>query len=131
MMKNGCVINKTWIILDILSIDSVTNNLDYVEDVKNCVKHKELTVLTNGVSLICDRKLRLTFLTLSVHVNKNYLSTILSFKDLKNIPVVQIKMGTLIEKAMNVILRYGTVFDFKECRSGLYYFDMTKHQCSI
>ena len=83
MMKNGCVINKTWIILDILSIDSVTNNLDYVEDVKNCVKHKELTVLTNGVSLICDRKLRLTFLTLSVHVNKNYLSTILSFKDLK------------------------------------------------
>ena len=54
MMKNGCVINKTWIILDILSIDSVTNNLDYVEDVKYCDKHKILTVLANRGLIIFD-----------------------------------------------------------------------------
>ena len=27
-------------------------NLDYVEDMNNCAKHKELAVLKNGVSLI-------------------------------------------------------------------------------
>ena len=34
MIKNGDLIRKTWILLDTLSTDSVTNNLDYVEDVK-------------------------------------------------------------------------------------------------
>ena len=29
-----------------------------------------------------------------------------------------------IEKAMNMILGDGTVFKFKECGSGLYYYDM-------
>ena len=34
-------------------------------------------------------------------------------------------MYTSIEKAMNMILSYETVFKFKECVSGLYYCDMT------
>ena len=38
LMQNGNAINKTWILLDTCSTDSVTNNLDYVEDVKNFAK---------------------------------------------------------------------------------------------
>ena len=33
-------------------------------------------------------------------------------------------MDTSTEKAVNVILKYGTVFKFKECQSGLNYYDM-------
>ena len=55
MMQNGDVIKKTWIILDDLYKDRVTNNLGYVEDVNNCAKHKKLTVLTDGVSILLDK----------------------------------------------------------------------------
>ena len=34
-------------------------------------------------------------------------------------------MYTSIEKAMKLIMIYGTIFKFKECISGLYYYDMT------
>ena len=103
-----------WILLDHCSIDSVANNLDYVEDVKNFSKHEELTVLMNGDSLIFDRKECLTFLPLNVHANENYLSKFLSLKHVKNIVRVHVTMATPIEKSMNVILRDGTVFKFKE-----------------
>ena len=36
-------------------------------------------------------------------------------------------MDTSIEKYMNVILSDGTVFKFKECGSGLYYYDMASN----
>ena len=61
LIKNDNVIKKTWIILDTFSTDTMTNNLGYVEDVMNCKKYEELTVLTNGGSLLFDRKGRLTF----------------------------------------------------------------------
>ena len=61
MMQNGDVIKKIWIILDTFSTDTMTNNLGYVEDVMNCKKYEELTVLMNGGSLLFDRKGRLTF----------------------------------------------------------------------
>ena len=88
--------------------------LYYVEDVKNCAKHKELTVLENGGSLLFDRKVRLNFLPLNVNVNNDSLSTMIYFKDVNNITGVRVTMDTSIEKAMNMILRYGTVFKFKE-----------------
>ena len=48
MMQNSDVIKKTWILLDTCYTDRVTNNLDFVEDVNICAKHKELKVLING-----------------------------------------------------------------------------------
>ena len=60
MMQNGDVIKKVWILLDTCSTDRVAKNLDYAEDVKNCTKDKDITLLMNGVSLIFDRKGRLT-----------------------------------------------------------------------
>ena len=40
LMQNGEVIKKTWILLHTCSIDSVANNLNYVEDVNNYARHK-------------------------------------------------------------------------------------------
>ena len=83
MMQNGDVIKKTWIILDDLYKDRVTNNLGYVEDVNNCAKHEEIIVLMNGGSLMFYQKGRLIFLPLNVHVSMNFLEKILSLKNVK------------------------------------------------
>ena len=104
LMQNGDVINKTWIILGNCSTDIMKNNLYYVEDVNNCTKYKELTILKNGGSLLLDRKVSLTFVPLSAHVNDNYLATMISLKNVNNIVGVRVTMDTLIEKAMRVIL---------------------------
>ena len=61
----------------------------------------------------------LIILPLNVHVNNNSLETILSLKDVNNIPEVFMNMDTSIEKAMHVIARDGKVFKFKECGLGL------------
>ena len=118
MIKEACIILET------CSTDRVTNNLDYFEDVNNCTKDKEIKVLTNGGSLLFDRKGRLTFLPSGVHVNYNSLATILSLKYVNKIIGVRVTMDTSIEKAMHVILSDVTVFKFKEYGSGLYYYDM-------
>ena len=36
-----------------------------------------------------------------------------------------INIDTSIEKAMNVVLMYGTLFNFNKCGSGFYYYDMS------
>ena len=99
-----------WTILGTCSIDSGTNNLEYVEDVKNCDKNEELTVLTIGGSLLFDLKGRLTILSLNVNPKDNYLATTISLKDANKIPGMRVTMDASIDKAMNMILRYGTVF---------------------
>ena len=61
---------------------------------------------------------------MSVHVNENSLATILFLKYVNDILGVRVTMDKSIEKAENVILSDGTVFNFKECGLGLYYYDM-------
>ena len=57
--------------------DRVTNNLDYVDEVENYAKQKEIAVLKNGGSQLFDCKACLTYLPLNVNVNENSLTTIL------------------------------------------------------
>ena len=95
-MQNGNVIKKTWIILDTCSIDSVTKNLDYVEDVNNCTKNKELTILTNVGPQLFYQKGTLMFLSLYLHAKEKYLATILLLKDVNNITGVRANMDTSI-----------------------------------
>ena len=71
--------------------------------------------MENRVSLIFDWKGRLKSPTLNAHMNDNSLVKIIPLKYVKNIPGVRVNMDTLIEKAMNVIMRDETVFKFKEC----------------
>ena len=102
-------------ILDTCSTDIVTNNLEYVEYVKNCTTDEELTVLRNGGSILFDSKGISTFLTLVVHMNENYVATILSLKDVNNISGVRVTMDTSMVKAMKMILSDRTIFKFEEC----------------
>ena len=46
------------------------------------------------------------------------------FKYVNNIQGVRVTMDISIKKAMNVILKDGKVFKFKECGSGLYFYDI-------
>ena len=78
----------------------------------------------NGGSLIFYRKGLYTFLPLNVHVNENYLATILSLKYVNKIPGLRVTMDTLVDKAMNVILGDGAALKFKDCGSGLYSYYM-------
>ena len=59
-------------------------------------------------------------------MNDNSPSTIISLKDVRKIPGLSVTIDTSIEKAMNLTLMDGTVFNFNECGSGLYYYDMTR-----
>ena len=69
-------------------------------------------------SLIFDWKGCFIFLPLDVHVNYNSLAIVFSLKDMNNIPGGRVTMDTLIDKAMSMIMRYGTVFKLKEYESG-------------
>ena len=56
----------------------------------------------------------LDILTLNVHVNENYLATMLSLKYVNKIPgVFSVTMDTSIEKSVNVILKDIIVSKFK------------------
>ena len=66
-----------------------------------------------------------------MHVNHNYLATILSLKYVKNISVVCVTMDISIEKAVNVVLRYGIVFKFNKCGLVLYCYDMASTDVSF
>ena len=79
--------------------------------------------MTNGGSLIFGRKGRLTFLPLNLHVKDHYLEKNY-LKDVNNISGVVVTMDTLIEKAVNVILRDRKLFKFNEFGLGLYYYGM-------
>ena len=57
-------------------------------------------------------------------MNDNPLAIQNPLNDLNNIPVVHVNMDTSIEKAVNIILRSRKVFKFKECVSGLYYYEI-------
>ena len=46
-------------------------------------------------------------------MNENSLATILSLEYVNNIPGVRMNMDASIDKDVNVILRYGTVFKLK------------------
>ena len=102
----------------------MTNNLDYVDEVENYAKQKEIEVLKNGGSPLFDCKACLIYLPLNVNVNENSLTTILYVKDMRNIPGVIVTMDTMIQKDMKKITRDGMVFKFKEFGSGLYCYDM-------
>ena len=63
-------------------------------------------------------------LPLNVHVNDNSIATTPSFKNANKILTVRVTMEKYIERDVNVILKYGTVFKFNQCVLGLYYYDM-------
>ena len=63
---------------------------------------------------------------MKVHFNKSSIATILSFKEVADIPGVRITTDIEKERAMTVSLGNGSTIKFKECESGLYFHDTEK-----
>ena len=68
---------------------------------------------------------------MKVHFNKNYITTVMSFKEVADIPGVRITTDTKQERAMTVYLGNGRNLKFKEWESGLYFYDMEKKENNV
>ena len=68
---------------------------------------------------------------MKVHFNKDYMATILSFKEVADIPGARITKDTKQEIAMTVSLGNGRILKFKECESGLYFYDTEKKENNV
>ena len=118
----GAAIPKNWILLDTCSTCSVSNNRDFLGPISKCTPDNVLMVFTNGGSKTFDETALLKLLPMTIHHNPDSMATILSVKDVGNIPGVQITMDTLKEKAI-IVKHDNNIFKFKECKDGLYYYD--------
>ena len=59
------------------------------------------------------------------------MATILSFKEMADIPGVRITTDKKQERAMTVSLGNGRTLKFKECESGLYFYDTEKKESNV
>jgi len=75
---------------------------------------------TNGGPKTFENEANLILLPLKVYYNESSLSTILSMKDMANIPGTWITLDTDIDRAMIVHLSNGVILRFAEHTSGLY-----------
>ena len=59
------------------------------------------------------------------------MATILSFKEVVDIPGVRITTETKQERAMTVSLGNAWTLKFKECESGIYFYDTEKKENNV
>ena len=96
--NDNALIPDSWVLLDTCSTSSVTNNKDKVGDIRNCSPDECLKMFTNSGSTFYDKIAPLKLLPLDVHFNEKSMATILSVKDVNNIPDVHITMDTRKER---------------------------------
>ena len=116
-------IKNTWVLLDTCETNSVSNNTVLVTDIVVCKQHERIIVSTNGGLISFDKKSALKLLPMKVHFNKNSMANILSFKEVADIPGVRITTDTKQGRAMKVSLGKVRTLKYKECGSGLYFYD--------
>ena len=113
-------IKKSWILLDMCSPQSVSKNTDMVTNVKSCSKDDFLKILINAGHRSFKKEAKLKILPMLVHFNEKSMATILSMKDVANLPGVRIHMESEVEKEINVFYKVRLV-KLKECEYGLYF----------
>jgi len=121
--QNKNTIKKSWVLIDSCSTHSMSNNRTLVKNLRKFKNDETLVLMTNASDKEFNWIGDLTLFPLQVHFDKQSIATILSLKDVGNIPGVSICMDTRKEKAIIVTTKDGTVFKFLECLSGLYYYD--------
>ena len=119
-------IKNTWVLLDTCETNSVSNNTVLVTDIVVCKQHERIIVSTNGGLISFDKKSALKLLPMKVHFNKNSMANILSFKEVADILGVRITPDTKQERLVIVYLGNGRTFRFKDCKSGIYFYDTKK-----
>ena len=97
-------------------------NPDLVTNIRTGSANEELRILINGESIAYKEVTDCKLLLLKVHFNKDSLANVLSFKQVSEIPGVNITTDTSKEDAFTVHLKNGIEMKFK-CNEGLYYYD--------
>lgn len=124
LAQNRTVINNNWLLLDTCSTNTVTNKFFFVKNLRKCSKWELLTVDTNRGSKTFNHIGVFKLLPVNMHFCASSIATILSMKDIANIPGVRIKMDTALDRTIFVEYK-GKSYKFKECDDGLYYLDVT------
>ena len=75
-------------------------------------------MLTNKGLKSCDKKETLKLYPMSVHFNQNSIATIISFKEVANIPGVRITADKNQERAMTVNLQYDSFSNSSSAHIG-------------
>ena len=125
LIQNGksANISKLWILLDICSTVSVTNNGNLVTHVRDCKPAEVLMTISNGDSQYYKQLTDLNMFPLNVHHEQDLMANILLFKDVSSIPGTRITMNTEKEKLIVVELNTCEVLKFVKCSYGLYFVD--------
>ena len=89
-------IKDTWMILDMATMERVTNNESFVTNVTQCMADTVLTVITNGGSQVSDKEFMCRLMPLHVHVNIYSMEIILALKDVADIKGVRVTIATAI-----------------------------------
>ena len=121
---DGAFICKTWVLLNTCSTNSVTNNLDFVQNVTKCLVGEELLTVTNGGSKQYNSIGDFTLFPMKIYVNEDSLAIILLMKEVCALPGVTVAMDSAVDAGIYVRVNDETTFKFKQCANGLYYCDM-------
>ena len=124
-------IKNTWVLLDTCATNSVSKNTALVTDIVACKQNEILKVSTNGGIISFDKNSTLKLLPMKVHFKKYSMAAIRSFKEVADIPGVRITTDKKQEIAMTVYLGNRTTLKFKECESGIYFYDTGKKENNV
>ena len=119
-------ITKSWILINTCSTCNVSNNSDLVSNFRAYSKDDILTAYTNGGAQQYIKLADLGLLPITVYFKENLMATILSLKSVSDIPGVSITLDTNVNKNINLSLKDGRTFVFKQYKTGLYFFDTNK-----
>jgi len=120
MNQSGHDIPREWILLDICSTDSVSNNCSFLNSI--VAGEEAITMRSNGGSLEYYLKSTLKFFPLDVFYNEYSLANIISLFDLMRVPGIVITLDSRKEPGFSVIFD-ARLYYFAPFKNGLYYFD--------
>ena len=116
-------ISKSWILSDSYSTCDVSNNVNFVSNIKECNPEDKMTAFTNGGEQEYTHFADLKLLPITVHFKKDSMATILSFKTVMNILGAELKMDSSVSNDIMLTLQANRCFVFKQFQNGLYVYD--------
>ena len=103
---------KNWILIDACSTCDVSNNRDWVADIRMCSQEDSLTTRTNGGAKRHDHEANLKLIPVVVHLKESSMATILSLKTVSEIKGSRLNMDTSAKKSIVLAMENGDIHIF-------------------